>query len=134
MRVILFVVAALLASGFAEAKDRCDEATDQASMNQCAAAAYAASDKRLNEVYRQVRDRLKDEPDTARALTAAQRAWIGYRDAECGFAASGVVGGSSYPMIHAMCLNGLTQARSKDLEGYLACEEGDLSCPVPSAN
>jgi uncharacterized protein YecT (DUF1311 family) len=43
---------------------------------------------------------------------AARRAWLGFRDAECSFAASSVSGGSIYPMIFGECLAGLTAARA----------------------
>jgi hypothetical protein len=36
-------------------------------------------------------------------------------------------------MIFSLCRDSLTQARSKDFESYLHCQEGDLSCPVPAA-
>ena len=56
-----------------------------------------------------------------------------FRDAECGFAASGVAGGSAEPMVTAQCLARLTQSRNADFKAYLACPEGDLSCPLPPA-
>jgi hypothetical protein len=34
-------------------------------------------------------------------------------------------------MTLSLCLDKLTQARTKELQAYLKCEEGDLSCPVP---
>lgn len=34
-------------------------------------------------------------------------------------------------MLLAGCLAELTEARAAQLDAYLACEEGDLSCPVP---
>jgi hypothetical protein len=37
-------------------------------------------------------------------------------------------------MIELLCRDGLTQNRIKDFQGYLNCEEGDMSCPVPAAN
>jgi hypothetical protein len=36
-------------------------------------------------------------------------------------------------MIFGECLAGLTAARAADFRRYLACEEGDLSCPLPPA-
>ena len=29
------------------------------------------------------------------------------------------------------CLAGLTERRTKELDAFLHCEEGDMSCPVP---
>lgn len=122
----------LIWSSFAAAALDCDNAEDQASLNQCASDAYAAADGKLNDAYKKIEARLSDLPEFRMALTKAQRAWIAYRDAECAFAGSAVAGASSYPMVLSYCLAGLTQARVQDLEGYLECEEGDLSCPVPS--
>ncbi|MCV9961227.1 lysozyme inhibitor LprI family protein [Pararhizobium sp. BT-229] len=132
-RMILCAVLALLATGTTQAADDCANASDQATMNICAGDSFKKSDKQLNELYKQIEARLKDDADTTKLLVSAQKAWISFRDAECTFSASGVAQGTAYPMIYAMCLDGLTQSRVKDLQTYLSCEEGDLSCPVPVA-
>lgn len=131
-RMILLAALALLAAETARASDDCANASDQATMNACAGDALKKSDKQLNELYKQVGTRLKDDADTTKLLVSAQKAWIAFRDAECTFSSSAVAQGSTYSMIYAMCLDGLTQLRVKDLQTYLACEEGDLSCPVPA--
>jgi uncharacterized protein YecT (DUF1311 family) len=131
MRLLPLVpVLAVLSIAPAQAAD-CANATDQATMNECAGAGFKKSDAELNALYKQIEQRLRGNADTLKLLVAAQRAWVGFRDAECGFSSSGVSGGTAYPMIHAMCLDGLTQQRVKDFKGYLACQEGDLSCPLP---
>ncbi|MGK9164662.1 DUF1311 domain-containing protein [Inquilinus limosus] len=119
----------LLAALPAAAQDCPDDS--QAGLNQCAGAAYKKADAALNATYRQIMARLKGNDAAAKALVAAQRAWIAYRDAECRFMASGVEGGSVQPMIVAQCLEQVTSQRTDDLEALLNCEEGDLSCPVP---
>ncbi len=116
---------------FAMAQD-CADPADQATMNACAEAAFEASDAELNSQYKKIVRLLADDPDAKAALVDAQRAWITFRDADCAFAASGVAGGSAYPMIYANCLDGTTQQRIGDLDYYLNCQEGDLSCPVPA--
>ncbi|GAA4121844.1 lysozyme inhibitor LprI family protein [Aminobacter aganoensis] len=116
-------------AAFAAECDRNDQT--QAGMNVCAASDYAASDAKLNAAYGDVMKRLSDNADARKLLLDSQRGWIAFRDAECKFASSGVEGGSIYPMIHAGCLQGLTDARVAQLGAYLKCEEGDLSCPVP---
>lgn len=121
---------------FAFAQDKCyDAAKDQASLNKCADAAFKESDKKLNEFYKQIEARLKDDADTKTLLVQAQRDWVKFRDAECSFQTAGAAGGSVMPMLVAQCMDSLTQARVKDFEGYLTCgEEGDpMSCPVPAA-
>lgn len=111
--------------------DDCDNAKTQTDMNQCAARQNQAADKALNDVYRQISQRLKASPAAKKQLVSAQRAWLVFRDAECTFSASGVTGGSAWPLVYADCLKTQNIARTQALKGYLACEEGDLSCPVP---
>jgi uncharacterized protein YecT (DUF1311 family) len=109
----------------------CDPNAAQAELNACTGAAFAAADRTLNALYARMRERLADDSATFGQLTVAQRAWIAWRDAECDLAAAGVAGGSVYPMIRGQCLTALTAARVADFHRYLACAEGDLSCPLP---
>ncbi|MDQ0320614.1 uncharacterized protein YecT (DUF1311 family) [Pararhizobium capsulatum DSM 1112] len=135
MRYGLLLIALLALSPATSAfADDCDNALDQASMNECAGAAYKKSDTELNSLYKQIQGRLKNDPDTLKLLVAAQRSWIAFRDAECTFSDSSAAEGSVYPMIYAQCLDGMTQTRTESLKGYLNCEEGDMSCPVPAAD
>lgn len=114
--------------------DDCVNTQDQATMNECADQSLRESDAELNSVYKQVEQRLKDNPDTIKLLVSAQRSWVAFRDAECTFSSSRVAGGSVYPMVYSTCLDRLTQSRTKELKAYLKCEEGDMSCPVPAAD
>ncbi|MBZ9806659.1 MULTISPECIES: lysozyme inhibitor LprI family protein [unclassified Mesorhizobium] len=135
MKTAILTAAVVLAMpAFAFAKDKCADAKDQATMNQCADASFRKSDKKLNELYKQIETRLKDDADTKKLLVQAQQDWIKFRDAECNFQTAGAAGGSVVPMLLSMCMDGLTQSRVKDFEGYLNCKEGDLSCSVPAAN
>ena len=76
----------------------CKTASDQVSLNQCAGQDFKAADADLNAVYGQVAGRLSDAPDVKSLLTAAQRSWVAFRDAECAFRSSGSEGGSIHPM------------------------------------
>ena len=96
--------------------------------------AFKKSDKKLNELSKQIEARLKDDADTKKLFVQVQRDWVKFRDAECRFQTAGLVGGSVMPMLVAQCMDGLTQSRINAFEGYLNCKEGDLSCPVPAAN
>ena len=80
-----------------------------------------------------INSRLKGNPDNKKLLVGAQRAWVAFRDAECKFSASGVAGGSVYPLIYSNCTTELTKARVEAFKTYLKCQEGDLSCRVPGA-
>lgn len=122
-----------LIEGPALAADDCNNAPDNATLRQCVHDAYTASDAELNKLFHQIRNRLEDNPDAAKLLVSAQRAWIAYRDAECDFSSSGADGGSIYAVIATQCRDGLTQKRIEDFKDYLSCEEGDLGCPVPAA-
>ena len=124
------LLVAMLAPGAARAGCE-DDAATQAALNDCAGQSFAKSDAALNGLYREIMQRLGKQAPEARKLVAAQRAWIAFRDAECDFAASGVEGGSIYPMTVVNCRDTLTQKRIDDLKFYLACEEGDTACPVP---
>ncbi|WP_085657216.1 lysozyme inhibitor LprI family protein [Pseudomonas sp. B11(2017)] len=130
---LLLALAPLLFTPLVHAAADCANASDQSTMNQCAAQENKAADKELNAVYQQITARLKDNPEGKKLLVGAQRAWIGFRDAECKFSASGVTGGSVYPLIYNNCITSVTKARTEALKQYLKCEEGDLGCPVPGA-
>jgi len=130
MRRLFFFVVVVLAPA-SPARAACED-LPQRDMNVCADEAFQKADANLNALYQEIRQRLAGEADIAALFVAAQRAWLPFRDAECKFAASGVSGGSICPTIYAGCLERLTKARVEDFQTYLACEEGDLSCPVPA--
>lgn len=134
MKRLLLAVALALPMLQAARAAECDDARSQAEMQACAANAYKASDAELNAVYRQIEKRLAGDKDTLKLLVRAQRAWLGFRDAECGFSSSGAEGGSVHPTVVSMCLDDLTRKRVDGLKGYLDCGEGDTSCPVPAAD
>jgi len=132
-----FLVAALatLVPVSGASADECDNARGgQAGLNECYGNLFKKSDAELNRLYREIEGRLKDDPDAKKRLVTAQRAWVAFRDAECGFRSGAASDGSAGPMILSMCLDGLTRQRSADFASYLKCEEGDLSCPVPAAD
>ena len=89
MRLTIFtsLLVFLAASPAARAAD-CANATDQATMNECADASLQKSDAELNALYKKIEQRLKDNGDAKKLLVAAQSAWVSFRDAECGFSAS----------------------------------------------
>lgn len=135
MKTTVLTAAMVLAMpAFAFAQDKCyDDAKNQGDLNECADAAFKKSDKKLNELYKQIEARLKDDADTRKLLVQAQRDWVKFRDAECSFQTAEAAGGSMMLMLVAQCMDILTQSRIKNFQGYLNCEEGDMSCPVPAA-
>ena len=105
----------------AQTKPNCKNPMTQLEMNVCAGQAAKASDRELNQVYRQVRAKYKGTSQDNRLVTA-QLAWVRFRDAECTMAAGRFEGGTMAPMAYAGCVDRLTQQRTQDLKGYL--EEG----------
>lgn len=132
MRTLLFCITlfAVASAPTATAMD-CDQPGSQKEMTDCAKQDYDKSDAKLNVTYALIKDRLKDDDATTKLLVNTQRAWLAFRDAECAFAASGVEGGSFYNFTHLQCLTRLTQVRAQELNTYLSCKEGDLTCPLP---
>lgn len=101
-------------------------AQTQSDMNQQASADYKKADAQLSKVYREVFKKL-DKSQKA-DLKAAQNAWIEFRDLDCQFQSSGSAGGSVQSMVIAECLTDKTDARAKELNALLQCQEGDVSC------
>jgi uncharacterized protein YecT (DUF1311 family) len=133
MRAVLtfLPVVAVIGASPVRAADCSNANSSQVDLNTCSDQIYKKTDAKLNALYKRVLGRLKDNDKATKPLKAAQMAWVGFRDAECRFAASGSADGSAYPMILTGCLNDLTRARIDTLEVYLRCAEGDMSCPVP---
>ena len=102
-------------------------AQTQGAMNADAARQAEAADRALNARYAAVVASVS--PATRLLLRDAQRSWIAFRDRQCAFEASGVKGGSAYPMVYSGCLARVTKERTRDLTRFGRCEEGDLSCP-----
>lgn len=132
LKLSLFAACSLVLASHSYAATDCSNATDQAAMTKCVIDDLAVQDKELNVLYKKVEKRLADDHDTKKLLIDSQRAWISFRDSECKFATSSTDGGSIHPMMVASCKAELTTARNQQLSNYLNCEEGDLSCPLPS--
>ncbi len=126
------IVAVLLAGGTtgAPALPNCGDAVTQLDLNQCAAADYEAADVELNRVWRRAQSRareldagLEDRWKGAeKALLAAQRAWITYRDAHCTLAGFDARGGSMESMLVSGCLAETTRLRTRQLRDFVSGE------------
>lgn len=113
--VILTLSSAALAQD--QKKDPCANAQSQLEMNMCWGKEYKAADARLNSAYREFTAKLN--PEETAQLKAAQLAWIKFRDANCEFVADAYKGGSIRPMIAAMCLADVTNARTSELKAQM---------------
>lgn len=117
---VLILPALLLATQPASAQT-------QSQLNAQAAARHRAADAALNAQYQSLLRSLS--PQSRELLRQSERAWITFRDAECRLRASGVQGGSVFPMIYSECAAELIRERTRQLHDMATCEEGDLSCP-----
>jgi uncharacterized protein YecT (DUF1311 family) len=127
----LVMIASVLAISPAASAQGCGEQSTQADLDVCADKDFQAADKALNQTFREIETRLSEDPDGKQRLIAAQKAWIGFRDAECDFQTFHSRDGSIYPMLVSECMTTLTKNRTEALKVYLACDEGDTLCPVP---
>jgi uncharacterized protein YecT (DUF1311 family) len=123
----LFVLMSLLVAKHALALD-CGNPKTQSDMSRCAANDLDRETKKINQTYSTLRTKLS--PKQQQDFKAVQLAWIKFKDLDCKFQASGVAGGSAYPMIVSACLTSRTIQRNKELDYLLNCQEGDLSCPA----
>lgn len=105
-----------LASAAAEAAatgtDACRDAMTTQAMVECGAVEAKAWDQRLNKAY----DALTKRVDVGQRtpLVDAQRLWIRYRNANCGF--YGMTEGSIGRVQSAECVRSMTQHRACELE------------------
>jgi uncharacterized protein YecT (DUF1311 family) len=103
-----------------EDEEFCPEGRTQLEMNICAGDELARADTLLNERYQRLLQAI--EPHRVEPLRAAQRAWIRFRDAECGLEASEFQGGSMMPMVDTLCHAHLSRKRAEELERMLAMD------------
>lgn len=116
LRLFLALLTLLVLANTARADDvelNCDHPDSIIDQDLCAAREFDAADAALNEAYAQLRQKLDDQ---SRALLAeAQRAWIAFRDKQCGYVQR-VSEGSGRNVAYAGCMTGLTRTRTKDLK------------------
>lgn len=123
MRYLVMGLAGLLLLGTATAQmygpayQKCSQGTTAAIVD-CVNAGAKTWDRRLNSAYRALLERA--DPGQREPLKAAQRLWIRYRDANCGFYAAGE--GSLRQVEAAECVRAMTQQRACELE---AASSGD---------
>lgn len=130
-RLVLCILAAIAGPAAAEDGIDCENATAQQDMNMCAERDFEAADAELNAVWAQARKAAKEvdaeQSDELKgadeALLAAQRAWLGYRDAQCELAGFEARGGSMEPMLVSGCKAELTRIRIKELQTFISGDE-----------
>jgi len=117
---IFFVVpaVALLAALPAEAEmfgpdyQPCGDKSSTLAIVECVQAKTKVSDQRLNAAYKALQARI--DAAQRQPLLSAQRLWVQYRDANCGF--YGTQDGSIRQVQGAECIRSMTEDRARELE------------------
>ena len=82
----------------------------------CGAKQQQSNDGQLNQSYARVLH--SASPKAQAALRSAERAWIGFRDAECGFRYQAEGGGQDASLVANQCQSELTSDRIRQLDSY----------------
>lgn len=126
LRLFTTITASLLTVGISYAGNaapklvqaiNCDRATTTVEINECASRSLKASDRKLNQVYQQLRPKLDSKQ--RQRLTQAQLNWIKFRDATCVYESGELGGGTASTAAYLYCLDRVTKQRTEDLQGYL---------------
>jgi len=121
--LIISAASATAALAQSEPDIDCDSPMTQGEMNICASRDYETADAELNTQYQSVRKVLAERDSSAgedgagavKALLAAQRAWIAYRDANCEAVGFQARGGSMEPLLVSSCLADMSRKRTEEL-------------------
>ena len=93
----------------------CGEKTSTLAVVECVQAKRALADQRLNAAYKALQARI--EPIQRQPLVLAQRLWVQYRDANCGF--YGTQDGSIRQVQAAEFMRSMTEDRARELESAM---------------
>jgi len=119
--LLLLIICATILSQNQEKQAPCADAQSQAEMNMCWGKEYKAADAKMNKTYQDFMSKL-DESEKMQ-LKNAQLAWLKYRDTNCDFVADQYKGGTMRPMIAAICLADVTNARVNELKSQIKDRE-----------
>lgn len=135
IRAFAALVAMTAMSAHAADDDCYQKAKTQAQLNACASAALKRSDDQLNQLYKQIMDRLGQDEKARDLLVQAERDWLRFRHSACSFSAMRVADGSMYPMLLNDCMAEMTRTRVIQLQDHLVCYQGGeqaaAQCAVP---
>lgn len=115
---------------------RCyDMAQTNEDLKKCAGQDYQFADKKLVQLFfsvsEQIKSRINPEitdaidpaSETLNRLENAEKAWIAYRDAQCRYEGTVMLGGDGESIVIDGCLSRLTKERVKMMEESLASYE-----------
>jgi len=115
--VVLIVGFTVLISSHAqhinEPDSPCAKIGGTVDLTACLEKARASSDAELNVLYGDLRKRL--DPDESKQLTATQRLWIQYRDANCEVERELYGQGTGRGPAYLACLEAMTRERTREL-------------------
>ena len=94
-------------------------------VDNCNAQAHSAADRILNQVYGAQIAQLNhpskgdaaDDAEILRRLVASERAWLTYRDKNCDFDSTSMLGGTGETNVYSRCLYEMTKQRALYLAG-----------------
>jgi uncharacterized protein YecT (DUF1311 family) len=98
----------------------------QSALNACAFQDFEAATAAYSTAYKTLSQSVGNQQ--RKLLRQVQTEWIQYRVKACEFEKSGIEGGSAAPMINWQCQARMTRERTAELQRFLDCKEGDLSC------
>ena len=132
LALLLFALCSL-ASAQQDNNESClTHAKTQLQLARCSNADFAKADGDLNRIYRELMQKLNNDPKAATALRDSQRAWLRYRDAHLkALHPHPGQEGSSAPACHASQATQLTRNRVEVLEKMLNPQEGDVCAYRP---
>jgi uncharacterized protein YecT (DUF1311 family) len=100
----------------------CEDLTTTIEQKQCYQKTYNVADKKLNQVYSQLKNSFKNDESTLKerqkTLTSSQQAWMKFRDTNCIFRSSGW-GGTTRAKMQVACLERMTEERTRELQEML---------------
>jgi uncharacterized protein YecT (DUF1311 family) len=96
----------------------CKNAVTTPDINECAAAGQKQIEAKLNQTYQGVLKSLDDDKETKKALVAAQRAWVKFREADCKAVYQRSSGGTIRTVMYIGCMQNRAETRIKELEDY----------------
>lgn len=100
---------------FAQSTSTCaDSAPNQAALDACAANDARAAEQQLTQSYSDLVRYL--DPEAREKLAAAEKAWLAWRNADCGF--WGSTAPSMSRLSYETCLTQLSTARAKELDSW----------------
>lgn len=105
----------------------CSAPITQADMNRCAYEDFLVANGAQSAVLQDLTQDLA-APDKKR-FRVAQKAWIGWRTAQCEYESGGSEAGSASELARWSCTARLTRERTLALEKLAHCPEGDIACP-----